>query len=179
MGVMKHGLSGTRTYKAWIAMIYRCTKPEHPGFKYYGQRGIRVCERWKSFENFIADMGECPHGLELDRTKVNGHYEPGNCEWVTKARQSINKRKSLYTTIDGISVHVQSEAKRLGISDRTVYSRYKSGVRGAALFAKPEVKRCPHDRTGSNLYVYPDGRRRGCRACNLAAVKRYKARMTA
>ena len=175
MGKVKHGLSGTRTYKAWAAMIYRCTKSDHPNFADYGARGISVCERWMVFERFVEDMGLCPDGLELDRSSVNGNYEPGNCKWVTHAEQSINKRKSLYVEIDGASIHLKSEARRLGVSERTVYSRYKHGVRGTALFAKPVINRCPHDRSGDNVYIEPNGRRH-CRACS---ARRHQERMTA
>lgn len=176
MSNLRHGLSGTRTYKAWAAMIYRCTKPKHPNFVDYGARGISVCERWMVFERFVQDMGLCPDGLELDRSNVNGNYEPGNCKWVTHAEQSINKRKCLYVEIDGITIHVKSEAKRVGISDRTVYSRFHNGIRGAALFAKPT--RCTHDLSGANLYIAPDGRHH-CRACGRVRTARYNARMTA
>lgn len=73
-------------------MLQRCTNPNDPAYRHYGGRGITVCERWQSFENFLADMGERPEGLTLDRTDNEGNYEPGNCKWATRAQQSANRR---------------------------------------------------------------------------------------
>lgn len=73
-------------------MIERTTDPRHIAWRYYGGRGIRVCERWLKFENFLTDMGPRPAGTTLDRKDTNGHYEPGNCRWATKSEQQRNKR---------------------------------------------------------------------------------------
>lgn len=75
-------------------MIQRCTNPNRRDYRWYGARGIKVCERWESFENFLEDMGERPEGLTLDRKDFNGHYELSNCRWATKAEQMANKRPS-------------------------------------------------------------------------------------
>ena len=81
------------TYKRWLSMKARVNSKRPEVFKYYGERGIVICERWKnSFESFLADMGECPKGLTLDRyPNLNGNYEPGNCRWATWSEQSANK----------------------------------------------------------------------------------------
>lgn len=86
-----HGLSGTSEYLAWYDMMRRCYKPDRPDYKYYGARGISVCERWHLFENFYADMGKS-NGLTLDRIDVNGNYEPSNCKWSTMSEQQKNRR---------------------------------------------------------------------------------------
>lgn len=88
-----HGMSGTRTYRQWEAMRHRCLYPSQDNYKWYGGRGIKICERWNRFANFLADMGTAPDGLELDRKDTNGNYEPGNCRWITH-KDNCNNRRS-------------------------------------------------------------------------------------
>lgn len=81
------------TYQSWCAMINRCFQPSQPSYQYYGARGITVCERWRSYENFLADMGERPEGMTLDRIDNDLGYEPSNCRWATATEQSRNQRR--------------------------------------------------------------------------------------
>ncbi len=87
-----HGLSKTKTYRVWGDMRARCEISSASSYSYYGGRGISVCNRWKTFTLFLADMGECPIGLSLDRIDNNGNYEPKNCRWATKNQQMKNRR---------------------------------------------------------------------------------------
>jgi hypothetical protein len=87
-----HGASKTRTYASWKTMLQRCDDENHVAFSYYGGRGITVCERWRSFENFLADMGKRPEGKTLDRIDPDGNYEPSNCRWATYKEQRANHR---------------------------------------------------------------------------------------
>jgi hypothetical protein len=88
-----HGLSKTRVYKIWAGMIQRCTNPNRVAFKYYGERGISVCDRWKDFLCFFEDMGHPPSDKHsLERMDNDKSYEPSNCKWATAEVQSRNSR---------------------------------------------------------------------------------------
>lgn len=78
---------------SWAAMLYRATNQNSRRAKDYVGRGIVVCERWKEFKNFLADMGERPPGKSLDRIENDGNYEPGNCRWATPKEQAANRRR--------------------------------------------------------------------------------------
>lgn len=98
-----HGRSGDMghsAYKVWNSMRSRCTSG-NKDYRHYGGRGISVCERWKSFTNFLADMGEAPPGMQIDRIDNDGNYEPGNCRWATPTQNLRNRRSSLMVTIGG------------------------------------------------------------------------------
>ena len=89
---LRHGMTNTPTWKSWISMLDRCNNPNAPKFHHYGGRGIKVCDRWSSFENFFEDMQERPAGRTLDRIDVNGDYFLDNCRWATHKEQRANRR---------------------------------------------------------------------------------------
>lgn len=124
-----HGGSKSREYRAWAHMKGRCYDLNDVGYRYYGGRGISVCERWiDSFENFIADMGKCPKGLSLDRIEVNGNYKPSNCRWATSEQQLNNKTNSRKYTIDNETLTITQWARRFGVPYRRTWSRPDRGL---------------------------------------------------
>ena len=86
----------TKSYRTWAHILGRCNNPTDRDYHNYGGRGIKVCERWMKFENFLADMGEPESGLTLDRyPDNNGNYEPSNCRWATQEEQKRNTRRNI------------------------------------------------------------------------------------
>ena len=112
------------TYNAWTAMMQRCRYPKHKQYADYGGRGINVCDRWLTFENFVADMGERPKGLTLDRWPNNdGDYAPGNCRWATRTEQNRNRRDNRMVTWGGETLCLAEWAERLGITRSSLHER--------------------------------------------------------
>ena len=131
----KHGMSRTPVYDVWISMRDRCYNKNNPGYAMYGGRGIVVCDEWKtSFPNFLADMGDQPAGLELDRIDNDGIYTKSNCQWSTPKEQCRNRRSCIYYEHNGETKILAEWADELGIKRPTVYQRYRRGYRGEALF---------------------------------------------
>jgi hypothetical protein len=89
----KHGKYLSTEHRIWAAMKDRCSNPNNDNYKYYGARGISVCEEWKnSFESFYRDMGPRPPGKTIDREDNNGNYCKKNCRWATPKQQRLNQR---------------------------------------------------------------------------------------
>lgn len=122
-----HGMSGTRTYHTWESMIDRCNNPNNDRFKDYGGRGIRICERWLMFENFLKDMGVRPIRKTLNRINNNGNYEPENCCWSTAKEQSRNSRLNKIIKFNNESKCVAEWAEILGINHSTLRKRLSRG----------------------------------------------------
>lgn len=118
-----HGKTDTREYRIWCAMRTRCTNLNTPGWANYGGRGIEVCERWQSFENFLADMGPCPTGFSIEREDNDGNYEPSNCVWADRTTQSRNTRKNRRIEFNGVTKILKDWAHDLGIDQASLRQR--------------------------------------------------------
>lgn len=119
-GHVKNGKE-TKTYTSWINMRQRCNNPNNDRYEYYGGRGIKICERWNSFENFFADMGEITKGLTLERIDNDGNYEPSNCRLATHSEQGRNTRANK------LSMEKVKEIRRLffgGCSQRKIARQF-------------------------------------------------------
>ena len=92
-----HGLAGTPAYNSWKKMMQRCYNPAHQDYKNYGGRGIKVCDRWQDVRNFVADMGQRPLGLSIERENVDKDYTPDNCVWLPMGEQAKNRRPWTHT----------------------------------------------------------------------------------
>lgn len=124
----KHGHSirgaRSRTYSCWANMIDRCMSSANPAFSRYGMRGVVVCERWRAFENFLADMGECPSAdHSIDRIDNNLSYSPVNCRWATREQQANNKRSNRVITWNGQTRALAQWAKHVGLNHQSLRER--------------------------------------------------------
>jgi hypothetical protein len=121
-----------KSYHAWWDMHHRCSDASNTHYKYYGGRGISVCERWGEFSCFYEDMGDPPAGHSLDRINNDGNYEPGNCRWATRVQQARNSRLVRLLTYGGCTATVTDWALALGITQSALSHRIKKrGVEGA------------------------------------------------
>ena len=105
-----HGLTKHPMYKLWSSMKTRCLNKNATNYSAYGGRGIGVCKRWMSFENFLNDMGERPEGTTLDRIDVNGDYDPKNCRWATPQEQGANRRQTKLINIQSFEAFLKKQS---------------------------------------------------------------------
>ena len=130
----------TPAYRSWSSMKSRCLSKKSTSYDRYGALGISVCERWMSFENFYADMGDRPEGTSLDRIDNSGNYEPGNCRWATRVEQQSNRRCTVKIDCFGKSLTAYQWAKELGMSVATVIRRINDGMPPELAFTTPPKK---------------------------------------
>lgn len=136
-----HGMSSTPTYETYRSMRKRCENINDKEFKNYGGRGISVCDEWKTFDVFFADMGVRPDGSTLDRIDTNGNYCRSNCKWSTPKEQAANRRNSYNITHDGETKHVSEWSLVSGVATETIKRRIGYGWDvGEAIFKKSKRK---------------------------------------
>jgi hypothetical protein len=138
-GNIKHGGHGTLTYARWKSMMQRCHNPNADNYPRYGGRGIKVCERWRDFPAFRADMGECPDkAMTLDRIDSDGNYEPGNCRWLTKAAQNGNRKShAVMLTHDGQTHSLTEWSAIVGIPASVLTQRNADGWTAERILTTP------------------------------------------
>ena len=122
-----HGDSGSVEHLAWRNMLTRCYYDKCDHYGAYGGRGITVCNRWRSYENFLADLGRKPDGFTLERIDTNKSYEPSNCKWATWHDQHRNRRSNHNITINGETMILTDWCRRYGKNISTVSGRLSRG----------------------------------------------------
>ena len=124
----KHGLAKTPTWKIWVGMLQRCSESSGASKVWYFDRGIKVCERWKTYTNFLADMGERPIGMSIDRfPNINGNYEPGNCRWASDKEQARNRSTNTFLNFNGERKTCAEWAQELGLKPHVITNRLRYG----------------------------------------------------
>lgn len=113
----------SKTYRVWSAMVTRCTNPNSPKWPRYGGRGISVCHRWRTFANFLADMGEKPDGTSIDRIDNDSGYFKENCRWTTRKVQQNNMHSNRRVALNGKTQTLSQWADEIGISKTALYKR--------------------------------------------------------
>lgn len=122
-----HGLTRTSEYGTWLQIRRRVLDKTNPRYKDYGGRGIAICQRWESFNNFIEDMGKRPVGMSLERINNDGDYSPDNCRWATPREQAMNRRSNVRLTIKGETRTVKEWSELSGVSPKNIYQRISRG----------------------------------------------------
>jgi hypothetical protein len=123
----KNGMSRSRAYKSWSGMLRRCLSATGEDYENYQGRGIKVCERWNSFEVFLSDMGHPSKGESIDRIDVDGDYSPGNCRWATSTVQARNRRNNRILKIGTEEKTLAEWSEVSGVPYCTIKSRVYSG----------------------------------------------------
>lgn len=138
----KHGYYKKPWNNSYKCMMSRCYREKDPSYKYYGGRGITVCEEWQNIENFEKWVDENPYfeGATLDRLDSNGNYEPSNCRWATMAEQDNNRRNTIYIELNGESHTISEWSEITGINRSTLNNRYLKGWDVEEIFKQPNSR---------------------------------------
>jgi hypothetical protein len=138
------GGSNHPLYGVWINMLARCQREGDPSYKDYGARGIRVCDRWMTFELFTLDMGERPPGTSMERLDNNAGYCPENVTWATPLDQGNNKRNTLWMVVDGVSMSAKNMHRKYGVPYKSILCRAKEGWTGDQIVQRYKGQKFPN-----------------------------------
>lgn len=115
-------------YSRWKEMRTRCSNPNRKDYHHYGGKGVRVCERWNNFENFVADMGLPPTPKhEIDRKNANGHYCPENCVWATRTEQLNHFSRNRFITAFGLTMTAAAWSRKVNLHSSVIIGRLDNG----------------------------------------------------
>lgn len=148
-GYGRRGSNRKSAYRSWAAMMSRCYNQKQPSYRYYGYRGIKVCDRWHSFALFLKDMGNPPEGYTLDRINPDKDYSPENCRWASHKTQSANTRLNKKIEINGTVKTLKEWC--------IYYDKHPKNVLERAAYFK-----CPYDKAleiegdGNILFLYKE-----------------------
>lgn len=138
----KHGMYGSPEYRAWGAMINRCTNPKDPQWDRYGGRGVRVCPEWKNFAAFFRDMGPRPSSKHsLDRADNGLLYSKATCRWATTIEQQNNTRNNRRITHEGNTRTIAEWARLSGIRYQVLRNRINAGWPMHKALTTPVIQR--------------------------------------
>lgn len=121
-----HGMSRSPEYNAWRHMRERCLRSNTKHYQRYGGRGISICDQWRTFEVFLADMGSRPNGCWLERRDNNGPYSKINCYWATPREQARNRSTNVRVIYNGRSQTLSEWADEKGMARNTLRNRLNS-----------------------------------------------------
>lgn len=121
------GANASRTYNSWAMMMDRCRNPNNDRYERYGGRGIKVCDRWHEFANFLSDMRERPDDTSIDRIDSDGNYEPGNCQWATIVEQNRNRSVTIFVRYKGDVLSLKECSRLLGESYQVARRKFTQG----------------------------------------------------
>jgi hypothetical protein len=155
----KHGLTRSPEHRSWLSMMTRClwSDPSRNDWHLYQGKGIRICERWLIFSNFLEDMGPKPTLRHtLDRIDSDRHYEPGNCRWATPKEQARNwKHRNVKFTHNGESLTLPEWAERLHMTRESLRDRIQSGWSIARALSTPPIRN--HQRNDDGTFATVGG----------------------
>lgn len=175
MGKPIHGhcINGTSspTYRVWYSMLSRCENKKNKRYSSYGGRGITVCERWRTFDNFLSDMGVRPDGKSIDRIDNEKGYSPENCRWATNVEQQRNKSNNHLVTHNGLTKTLVEWAEYVGMRQMKLVQRLHWGWEFADAIKNELVRNPKRNITQSN-------NKTGCTGVSFhKASKKYWARI--
>jgi hypothetical protein len=142
---MKHGMFGTKVYGIWAAMIRRCRNKNDSSYKYYGERGIKVCDEWLNFENFYTDMGDPPDDHSIERKDHNGNYCKENCVWADWITQENNRTNNRIISYNGKKQTIAQWSREFNVRPGLISNRlYKGWTVEKALTCPVDIRQRKH-----------------------------------